>query len=144
MALPALMCALLLARTVWHRIDRVSAPTVVAAEALLEAVESGDVARAHLLIRAGGDANELLPFAHERLTKGRVVTVTPLAVAVARGDENMVRMLLTHGVRGDDPRTGLAPVLAQDMLGKVPRGSDVRPVQNRGTRLRGDIVGMGR
>lgn len=140
-ALPAVFGSAVLARTAWHWIEPASPPGPESPQALLDAVASGDVSRAHGLIWAGQSANVPLPFSHWRLTSGRSVVVTPLLVAVARDDENMVRMLLTHGAIADDPRNRLAACLAPHVgdgiagaftqaAGRVPTASGCPNWQN--------------
>ena len=84
---------------------------------LMDAVTRKDLAEAHAAIYGGANPNALAPYRHADITLGRTMNVSPLFVAVAQGDENMVRMLLGQGV---DPTTpsSLAAVCAGAMMGR--------------------------
>ena len=113
--IPALLSALVLARATRHHVawwaPARPAPT---AASLLEAVASREVAVAHALIWEGQSTDVRLPFEHRSLTGGRRVTVTPLLLAAALGDENMVLMLLTYGDQPADRLTSLAACVAYE------------------------------
>jgi len=107
----ALGSAALMTRTAWHRIEASSrAPEPPGT--LLEAVGSGEVSLTHLFLSRGADPNGAASFTERKMTGGRAQIVTPLLVAAARRDENMIRMLLSFGARLDLPQNRLAGCLA--------------------------------
>jgi len=95
-----------------HALRNTAMMTALLPDDLEAAIDDTDLSRAHAAIRAGADPNGLVNFRHSDLTGGQTVLLSPLVIAAAKGDENMVRMLLAHGVRLDDPVNALAPCVA--------------------------------
>jgi len=95
LAVPALGSAAFFTRFTLHRAHPAPRPAPDAA-ALAQAVASGDVLRAFVMVDAGADTNQPRRFSHRSLTGDAEVLVTPLMLGAARADENMVRMLLTY------------------------------------------------
>ena len=71
------------------------------------------VEHAYAFIRAGQDPNEPIVVDDPDYTGGRAIRVSPLMLAVAARDSNVVMMLLNFGARLDLPQNRLA--LAQDL-----------------------------
>jgi hypothetical protein len=70
------------------------------AAALMEAVRRPDLADVDALLMAGQSPDIREPFADRRLTGDRTFDVSPLFVAVARGDENITALLLASADLG--------------------------------------------
>jgi hypothetical protein len=67
---------------------------VSSGSALIDAVIDGDLATVDALLIVGQSPDVRVPYRHHEITRGRVERVSPLFVAVARGDENVARLLL--------------------------------------------------
>ena len=78
-----------------------------------EAVRSGALASAYRFVEAGEDPNRDVVLVDADLTGGRPLRVSPLLIAVARRDENMVMMLMSAGARLDVPGNRFAVCLAE-------------------------------
>jgi hypothetical protein len=83
---------------------------------MARAILDGDVESAFAFVQAGRDPN--LPIdatlADSSSGRGRRVRITPLALAVAAGDANNVRMLLSTGVDMRRPENQLALCVARE------------------------------
>ena len=77
-----------------------------------DAIRDGSPERAYAFVRAGHDPNELVAFRDAVLTGGLEVKVSPVLLAVASDNENVVLMLLGYGVRMDRPGNRRAACLA--------------------------------
>ncbi|MBI4886405.1 MAG: hypothetical protein HY824_04890 [Acidobacteria bacterium] len=118
MALPALAGGLDLGTIETRRLVLLALPRQAASSpaSLEDAIENASVEGAYAVIAAGHDPNEALGFSHPVLTGGRAIVSTPLLLAVAKRDRDMVSMFLGFGALADLPRTRLAACLA-DVLG---------------------------
>ena len=85
------------------------------AATIVEAIERGNqgVEEAYRFIAAGQDPNRPIMITDEKLTGGRPVMASPLMLAVAAGNRNVVQMLLNVGARLDLPQNRLALCLAK-------------------------------
>lgn len=81
-------------------------------DTLTRAIVEDDYEGAYVLVRAGQDPNQPIPFSDDRLTGGRAVRVSPLLLAVATGSDNSLRMLLGFGARMTARPDSLAGCLA--------------------------------
>lgn len=83
---------------------------------LARAILDGDVEGAFALVRAGRDPNQPLDAAlpDASIGRDRAVHLTPLALAAAAGDANVVRMLLSAGVDLTRPENQLALCVARE------------------------------
>ncbi|MBM3779093.1 MAG: hypothetical protein FJW23_12820 [Acidimicrobiia bacterium] len=86
-------------------------------DALMDAALTGTLTHALRLMQEGDDPVMPGPLVHGELTGGQEVTVTPLAIALALGDDNMVHMMLNHFVHPEDPRRAQARCLASRLKG---------------------------
>lgn len=83
------------------------------AASLASAIAGGEsVETVYGFVRAGDDPDQLVHVAIDGLTGGGDVEVSPLVLAVATRDQNVVQMLLGFGVRPDRPQNRLAWCLA--------------------------------
>jgi hypothetical protein len=89
------------------------APGEGRSKSLGEAILRESVGDVYLLLEAGEDPDALFDVREERLTGDRAMRVTPLVLAVAVGDENLVRMLLDAGARPDAPGNAWAVCVAE-------------------------------
>jgi hypothetical protein len=64
------------------------------AAALVEAVVQPDLAAVDALLLAGQSPNVRVPYRDRRVTRGETIAVSPLFVAVARGDEDIAALLI--------------------------------------------------
>jgi len=112
LALPALGSAIFFTRFVVNRVLPEPPRPEPTAAALLDVVSGSDVLRAWVLVNAGVDTNAPHPFSNRSLTNDEEVLLTPLMLAAARGDENMVRMLLTYAPGADAAHRRMASCLA--------------------------------
>ncbi|HEY6510207.1 MAG TPA: hypothetical protein VIY56_19425 [Vicinamibacterales bacterium] len=78
-----------------------------------QALQEGGPDRAYAFVRAGHDPNEPIAFRDAALTGGLDITVSPLLLAVASNNENVVLMLLGFGVRTEAPGNRRAACLAR-------------------------------
>ncbi len=78
-----------------------------------DAIREGSPARAYGFVRAGHDPNAPIAFRDQALTGGRDVLVSPILLAVASNNENVVLMLLGFGVRMELPANRHAACLAR-------------------------------
>lgn len=120
-AVPAMACALILTRTGINTAVRADILPTPSTDAMIDAVASGDFARTYRLLRAGADPNARGGFANRTLTRDVRVEITPLALAVARGDDNIVRLFVNHGLRDDDGRTALTGCMVRSLEGGAAR-----------------------
>jgi hypothetical protein len=72
-------------------------PVPGSTDALIEAILNADLATAHAAIQNGADPNAAGAVQRPDLVRIGGASMTPLALAVARGDETMVSMLVTAG-----------------------------------------------
>lgn len=70
---------------------------------------------AYAFIRAGRDPNEPLTISDPDYTGGDSISVSPLMLAVAAGNGNVVMMLLSFGAQPDLPQNRLAGCLAREL-----------------------------
>ena len=77
-----------------------------------DAIRDGSPERAHAFVRAGHDPNDPIAFRDTALTGGLEVKVSPMLLAVASNNENVVLMLLGYGVRMGLPVNRRAACLA--------------------------------
>jgi hypothetical protein len=114
MALPALVgtlgVGLFEGRRLVDSADMVETSAV--SRSMAAAVESGDVKWVYALIQSGHDPTRPLVYRHPDLTGGVTITTTPILIAVARHDENVVMTLLSAGGGGDAKQNHLAACLA--------------------------------
>jgi len=83
------------------------------AASLADAITHGlGVEQAYVFIRAGQDPNAPVAVANEDYTGGRMMRVSPLILAIASRDGNVVQMLLNFGARLDLPQNRDAWCLA--------------------------------
>lgn len=86
------------------------------ATSLADAIVHGaPVEQAYPFIRAGQDPNAPVTIASAEFTAGRRVRVSPLMLAVAGREGNVVHMLLNFGARIDLPQNRMAWCLAQQI-----------------------------
>lgn len=78
----------------------------------VDALRDGSPERAYAFVRAGHDPNEPIAFRDSALTGGLEVNVSPMLLAVASNNENVVLMLLGYGVRMELPANRRAACLA--------------------------------
>ncbi len=76
-------------------------------------VQGRSVETVHAFVHAGGDPNGVVRIRHKQLTGGEEVEVSPLVLAVAARNENVVRMLVAFGAAPDAPQNRLARCLAR-------------------------------
>ena len=87
---------------------------------LADAITQGrGVEQAYRFIRAGQNANQPMVVDDPDYTGGRSITVSPLMLAVAARDSNVVRMLFNFGARLDLPQNRLAGCLAEELGDQV-------------------------
>ncbi len=77
-----------------------------------DAITKGGVEDAYAFVRAGTDPNTPIAFRDPGLTGGRQIMISPLLLAVAAHNENVVMMLLSFGARMDLPANARAACLA--------------------------------
>jgi hypothetical protein len=115
-AAPAIVGALGFTAIEGYRVVSPEAPLFGPAPAttIVEAIQRGNqgVEDAYAFIAAGQDANQPIAVTDEELTGGRRVMVSPLMLAVAARNRNVVQMLLNFGARLDLPQNRLAVCLA--------------------------------
>jgi hypothetical protein len=78
-----------------------------------DALREGGTERAYGFVRDGHDPNAPIAFRDARLTGGVDVKVSPMLLAVASNNENVVLMLLGYGVRMELPDNRRAACLAR-------------------------------
>ena len=113
LALPALVgavgiCALDARDLIWPPSPEYIEP----AGSFADAIRKGDVEDAYAFVRAGVDPNTPIAFRDPDLTRDREVRLSPLLLAVAAHNENVVMMLLSFGARLDLPGNARALCLA--------------------------------
>lgn len=89
--------------------------TLAPAASLADALLHGTVEQAYAFIRLGADPNAALTVEDPVLAGGRRVSVSPMVLAVAAGNENAALMLLGSGARLDLPGNLLAICLAEEL-----------------------------
>lgn len=115
-AIPALACALLVCGIDVYR--RVNPRSLLfgdpPARTLLEAIERGNqgVEEAYGFIVRGQDPNQPI-VVNDELTGDRPITATPLMIAIAAKNRNVVQMLLSVGADVKLPQNALALCLAR-------------------------------
>jgi hypothetical protein len=129
---PALLGALWIGVTE-ARSATTSSSSSASFNSLADAIQHGDVEDAYMFIGAGTDPNVPLSFTDPQLTGGHPVSISPLMLAVATDNDNVVMMLLSFGARMDLPQNALAPCLARrlgynDLAGMIVR--DAMPRAN--------------
>jgi len=95
--------------------------------ALLEAVKAGNTSRAEIVLKRGAqiEATE-----RENDANWREGDFTPLAVAVARDDKRMVKMLLEHGANPNATTHADGALPARDIvLGTAAENGDVEVIR---------------
>jgi hypothetical protein len=114
MALPAFVGALGVGVFEGRRLVESTAAIEASAvsQSMAAALESGEVEWVHALIRSGHDPSRPIVYRHPDLTGNVAITTTPLLIAVARHDENMVMTLLSSGAGGNAAHSRLAACLA--------------------------------
>jgi hypothetical protein len=114
---PAVVGAVGLVGTEVYRVFSPDAPLFAdpPAESFLQAVQRGNqgMEEAYRFIAAGQDPNQPITVTDEDLTGGRTVRASPLLVAVAARNRNVVMMLLNVGARLDLPQNKPAVCLAR-------------------------------
>lgn len=100
--IPVLVGALAAVATSWLRSQPVDLGVQSSAASLLEFVRRGEVRAAYVVVRERVPTNQPTLFRDRQLTLGEEVLTTPLLLAAARGDDNMVAMLLTHAAPPED------------------------------------------
>ena len=115
LALPAVVAAIAMSVVETWRTLRPASPLFVPpfTYTLAEAISAGDLWQAHRFIREGHDPDALMPIADPALTGGQSVFVSPLVWAAARGQQDVVAMLLAAGARPDAPVNRPAPCVAR-------------------------------
>lgn len=115
---PALVAALLISATAaYHAIDA-DAPLFDGPPpaSLADAITRGyGVERVYPFIRAGQDPNAPVPVDNPDYTGGARIMASPLMLAVAARQGNIVRMLLNFGARLDLPQNRMAWCLAKEI-----------------------------
>lgn len=117
-AAPAIAAALGLIVIDGSRVIRPESPLFAdpPARSLAEAITRGfAVEQAYAFIRAGQDPNEPIAVTDSDYTGGRTLKVSPLMLAVAARDTNVVQMLLNFGARVDLPQNRLAWCFAREL-----------------------------
>jgi hypothetical protein len=118
LALPAVAAALGLTAIEVYRVADPAAALFgePPARSIAEAIRRGrGVEQVYAFIRSGLDPNERVTVRDSDYTGGETIEVSPLLLAVASRDANVVQMLLEHGVRLDLPQNRYAWCLARDM-----------------------------
>ena len=118
LAAPAVVAALGLGTTEAYRLVQPEAPLFhnPAPQSLAQAITRGlGVEHAYAFISAGQDPNEPITFNGTEYTGGTSISVSPLMLAVAARNMNVVSMLISFGARLDLPQNSLAVCLAQDI-----------------------------
>ena len=88
------------------------APPTATAQTLLDAVARQDLAAAQAIVRSGVNPDATAGYTHGELTRGRLVQVTPLYVAIAQHDKNLIRMLIVAGASAESPENLAAVCIA--------------------------------
>lgn len=110
LAAPALLLAAFLA---WSEVWSPDALPVVFTTSFTEALRDDTMEIAFEHIRHGRDPNAPAAYRDERLTGGEELMLTPLIIAVGRGQGDTVSMLLSSGARLDIPGSRYAVCLAR-------------------------------
>jgi hypothetical protein len=108
---PAAALAVILLLTAFNGLSRRSEvfyarPGTGTTESLMNAIADGNLADAHAAIVSGADPNEAVAFSDVHVTRNLTQFLRPLVLAAARGDDNMVSMLIAAGA---DARPALGP-----------------------------------
>jgi len=118
-AAPAIAAAVLLPMVEGYRGLRPAAPLFgdPPAQTIVEAIQRGNqgVEEAYRFIAAGQDPNRPILVNDPSLTGGRDVMVSPLMLAVATRNRNVVQMLMSFGARLDVPQNSGAICLARSL-----------------------------
>jgi hypothetical protein len=116
-AAPAIVAAAGLPAVEAYRVVNPSAPLFgdPPAASIVEAIERGNqgVEEAYRFIVAGQDPNRQVLVNDANLTGGHPVMVSPLMLAVAARNRNVVQMLMSFGARLDVPQNSQALCLAK-------------------------------
>lgn len=82
------------------------------------AVRADDLDAVFDAIRSGSDPNAPVPYRDPDQTAGREILVAPVMIAIANNRENTAMVLLSHGLRLDQPANAGAICLAEAMKEK--------------------------
>ena len=116
-AVPAVIAAMGLTAIQVYRGFNPAAPLFGGEPAsLAEAITGGyGVEYAYRFVHTGQSPNEPIVVDAPQYTGGRSIRVSPLMLAIAARDDNVVQMLVTFGARLDLPQNRLAACLAQEV-----------------------------
>lgn len=122
-AAPAIVAAVGLPAVQAYRIVNPGAPLFgdPPAATIVEAIQRGNqgVEEAFRFVAAGQDPNRPILVNDAELTGGRPVMVSPLMLAVAARNRNVVQMLMSFGARLDLPQNSQALCLAKALHSDV-------------------------
>lgn len=111
-ALPVVGSAAFFLHYLVNRLIAVDVHPAPSPSALVDLVSGRDVLRAFVMVDAGVDTSDPQPFTDDVLTNDVEVWITPLMLAAARNDDNMVRMLLTYAAAPEARERWMASCLA--------------------------------
>jgi hypothetical protein len=117
-ALPAIVAALGVTAIEIYRVVDPEAPLFgePPSRTIVEAIARGrGVEQVYAFVRVGQDPNERVTVRDSDYTGRDPIQVSPLLLAVASRDANVVQMLLDHGARLDLPQNARAWCLARDI-----------------------------
>jgi hypothetical protein len=95
-------------------VARIVAPSpATTSETLAEAIRNEGPEAVYAFIHSGVDPNVPVAFRNDDMTGGREVTVAPIVLAVARGNDNAVMTMLSFGANMELPSNRKAVCLAR-------------------------------